>query len=213
MPTKYGQPNPSSPSLSDLTSGSIQDILSNMGFSQSDIDKYAEYFQDYDPYKEEYAQERYGIEAEGFGLEKAGISLQEGLTRDLYGLGQMSFDRKMGQTLSAGEGQMYDIYSQQRQLSGSGLGDTSRFTKRAKKTAMSGAYGGLQDLSDQMWESDIRFSSAMSGYGLQRSEIGIKESLADLELRQVQEESRRDYEDEFWDFLTMLGTEFDVFAT
>ena len=198
------------PTLSDLTSGDIGSIMRQMGYEDQDITKYSEYFQDYDPYKSEFAQERYGFEMEGIGLKEAGIGIEQSLTQDLYGLGQVALDKKLGQTYETGESQMYDIFAQGDTLASGGLGDRSRFGKRAKKGVMSGTYGAMENINLEQQEQDIRYGSAMQGFNVQRQGLGLEKSLADLDMRTVIAESERDYEDEFWDFLTMLGIEFDV---
>ena len=203
-------PAPWTPSLSDLTSMNIEDIMDLMGYEDEDIDKYAGDFHTYDPYKEEFGEERYGYEMEGIGLEEKGIDVQRSLTQDLYGLGQVATDKKLGQTFEAGESQMYDLFAQGDTLASGGLGDRSRFGQRAKKATMASAYGAMENINLEQQEQDVRYGAAMQGFGLQKAGLGLEKSLADLDLRTVVAESEREYEDEFWDFITMLGVEFDV---
>ena len=51
----------SGPSLQDLTSKDIATLMADMGFDPTDIEKYAGYIPEFDPWKADYAQEEKGI--------------------------------------------------------------------------------------------------------------------------------------------------------
>ena len=198
------------PSLSDLANLSVEEIMGKMGYSPDDIEKYGEYFQDYDRYKEDFAEERRTLDLAKIGLQETGLDLQQQMTTDLYGLGQQAFDTQIGQTITGGEQGVYGLLAQQDTLAAAGLGDRSRFTDRARKGLIENVGTQLGGINLQRQEADVRYGGAMSGFGLEKAGLGMQESLADLDYRRTVAESQRQYEDEFWDFLTTLSTEFDV---
>ena len=65
------------PSLSDLANLSVEEIMGKMGYSPDDIEKYGEYFQDYDRYKEDFAEERRTLDLAKIGLQETGLDLQQ----------------------------------------------------------------------------------------------------------------------------------------
>ena len=58
------------PSLYDLTNKDIASIMKDMGFDPEDIEKYAGYIPEFDPWKAEYAEEEKGIGMARIGIEE-----------------------------------------------------------------------------------------------------------------------------------------------
>ena len=200
----------SGPSLQDLTSKDIATIMSDMGFDQTDIEKYAGYVPEFDPWKSDYALEEKGIGLSRIGIEKQDLRTQRKLTEDLFGLGQQSLQNQMFGTAQAGEQSLYQSYQQGAALESAGLGKRSGISNRSKSAAMSQYGGQMESLALQGLEQEAKYQSSLDQLSSQLSSLGLEEEMIDIDYRRDVESEKRQYEDEFWEFMTFLKSEFDV---
>jgi hypothetical protein len=203
-------PPSTSPSLQDLTSKDIATIMADMGFDEADIQKYAGYVPEFDPWKSDYAAEEKGIGLSRIGIEKKELSSQRKLTEDLFGLGQQSLQKQMFGTAQAGEQSLYQSYQQGAAVESAGLGKRTGITDRSKSTAMSQYGGQMESLALQGLEQETKYKSSLDQLSHQLSSLGLEEQMIDIDYRRDVESEQRQYEDEFWEFMTFLKSEFDV---
>lgn len=199
--------------------------------------------QAYDFAGQEYgiAQDLYGLAGERYGMAQerslfeqvqrgdARTSAQERLDMQMMGMGQ-----QMGGTLSGAQEQVFDILGQGEQMGAGGLGTRSGMTRRAMRSiegsteralagqAMTGleaksqyestlgdiaasAFGSAQSLA----ESGLAYEQA----GLSLEASGIEYGRAGMQYGQAMDELAADWEDEMYDYLLMLGTEFDEWGS
>ena len=198
------------PSLQDLTSKDVATIMADMGFDPSDIEKYAGYIPEFDPWKSDYAREEKGMGLARIGIEKQELSSQRKLTEDLFGLGQQSLQKQMFGTAQAGEQSLYQSYQQGAALESAGLGKRSGISDRSKSAAMSQYGGQMESLALQGLEQETKYQSSLDQLSHQLSSLGLEEQMIDIDYRRDVESEQRQYEDEFWEFMTFLKSEFDV---
>jgi len=208
--TNLGTGSDYTPNLYDLTTRDMASIMRDMGFSEEDVQKYAGYVPVYDPWKEEFAQREMELGQERLGLEKQSVIGERDLTQELYGLGQESLMNQMGAVTTSGEQSLYDIFSQTSGVEGAGLGARSNLTKRAKSSAIGQSEQQLDVLSLQGQEQSIKYGSAMEGFQSELGMLGIEERGMTMDYEKDIASSQREYEDEFWDFMTFLQGEFEV---
>jgi len=198
------------PSLQDLTSKDVATLMADMGFDPSDIEKYAGYIPEFDPWKADYAAEEKGMGLARIGIEKQELSSQRKLTEDLFGLGQQSLQKQMFGTAQAGEQSLYQSYQQGAAVESAGLGKRTGITDRSKSTAMSQYGGQMESLALQGLEQEAKYKSSLDQLSYQLSSLGLEEQMIDIDYRKDVESEQRQYEDEFWEFMTFLKSEFDV---
>jgi|TARA_R110000824_G_scaffold118830_3_gene271232 hypothetical protein len=200
----------SAPSLQDLTSKDIASIMADMGYDPKDIKDYAGYIPEFDPWKSEYASEEKGIGLSKINIEKQEIGDQRKLTEDLFGLGQESLQKQMFGTAQAGEQSLYQSYQQGSDIESAGLGKRSGITDRSKSSAMSQYGGQMESLALQGLEQETKYKASLDQLSHQLSSLGLEEQMIDVDYRKEVESEKRQYEDEFWEFMTFLKSEFDV---
>ena len=198
------------PSLYDLTTKDIGSIMSDMGFSSDEIKKYAGYVPTYDPWKEEYAAEELALGKERIGMEKSGIKRQRELSSDLYGIGQQSLMQQIGASTDTGEQSLYGMFQQGAAVQSGGLGQRVNITGRGRKSAIEQSAQQASSFALQGLEQQRRYESSMDDFQSQLQMAGLQERGLDIDYRKDVEASQRAYEDEFWDFMTFLKTEFDI---
>ena len=198
------------PSLYDLTTKDIGSIMRDMGFSEDEIEKYAGYVPTYDPWKEEYAAEELALGKERIGLEKYDIERQKGLSSDLYGIGQQSLMQQIGASTATGEQSLYGMFQQGAAVQSGGLGQRVNITGRGRKSAIEQSAQQASSFALQGLEQQRRYESSMQDFESQLQMAGLQERGLDIDYRKDVEASQRAYEDEFWDFMTFLKTEFDI---
>ena len=198
------------PSLDDLMNKDVAQIMKEMGYSSEDIEKYSGYAPEFDPWKSGYAQEAYDVNLTRMDLEQSGIETSRKLTEDLFGLSQQNLTQQMFGATQAGEQSLYGAFQQQSAIGGAGLGQRSNITNRMKSEAMS-QYGTQMDtLGLQGLEQESKFTAQMDDYTNQLSMLETDRGMADIDLRKDVESEQRQYEDDFWEFMTFLKTNFDV---
>ena len=198
------------PSLQDLTSKDIASLMADMGFDEADIEKYAGYIPEFDPWKSEYAKEEKDLSLSRIGIEKQELGTQRKLTEDLFGLGQESLQKQMFGTAQSGEQSLYQSYQQGAAVESAGLGKRAGITDRSKSAAMSQYGGQMESLALQGLEQETKYKSSLDQLSHQLSSLGLDEQMADVDYRRDVESEQRQYEDEFWEFMTFLQSEFEV---
>tara|TARA_R100000664_G_scaffold14874_1_gene23279 strand:- start:20418 stop:21200 length:783 start_codon:yes stop_codon:yes gene_type:complete len=199
-----------SPSLQDLTTKDVGQIMLDMGFTQEEVDKYAGYVPEFDPWKAGYAQEAYDVNATRMDLEQSGIETSRQLTQDLFGLSQQGLSQQMFGAAQAGEQSLYGAYQQQSAVAGAGLGKRSNITDRMRGQSISQYESQMDTLGLQGLEQEAKFEAQMEDFTNQLSMLETDRSMADIDLRRDVESEQRQYEDDFWEFMTFLKTNFDV---
>ena len=136
--------------------------------------------------------------------------MQRQLTEDLFGLSQQNLTQQMFGAAQSGEQSLYGAYQQQSAIGGAGLGQRRNITNRMKSDAMS-QYGTQMDtLGLQGLEQEAKFTAQMDDYTNQLSMLETDRSKSDIDLRRDIESEKRQYEDDFWEFMTFLQTNFQV---
>jgi len=208
--TNLGMGGNTSPSLYDLTTKDMASIMRDMGFSEDDIQKYSGYVPVYDPWKEEFSQREMELGQERLGLERQSVMNERDLSQQLYGLGQESLMNQMSGVTTSGEQSLYDIFSQTSGVEGAGLGSRSNLTGRARSSAINQSTQQSDILSMQGQEQTARYGAAMQGFESQLGLMGVEEKGLTMDYERDVTSSQQEYEDEFWDFMTFLQTEFEV---
>jgi uncharacterized protein YihD (DUF1040 family) len=199
-----------SPSLADLTTKDVGQIMLDMGFTQEEVDQYSGYVPEFDPWKSGYAQEAYDVNATRMDLEQSGIETSRQLTQDLFGLSQQSLSQQMFGASQAGQQSLYGAYQQQSAIAGAGLGKRSNITDRMRGQSISQYESQMDTLGLQGLEQEAKFEAQMEDFTNQLSMLETDRSMADIDLRRDVESEQRQYEDDFWEFMTFLKTNFEV---
>jgi len=201
---------PYSPSLAELTSTDVGTIMKNMGFSDEAVEKYAGYVPQYDPWKAGYAQEEYGLGMDRLDLQRSGVETQSQLTENLFGLSGQRLQQQMFGAASKGEQSLYGAYQQQSAIGAAGLGQRRNISDRLRAQGISQYESGMDALSISGLEQESRYDAAMQGFANQLSMLDIESDMAGVDLRRDVEAEKRQYEDDFWEFMTFLKSNFDV---
>ena len=203
-------------------------------------EKYLQYAPTYDDYMEKYIGgeydlkgQEYGLAGEIYGMAQERSAFEKGerargresasdtLAFSLRGMGQ-----QMGSTLASAQDSTYNIFSQGEQVSSGGLGTRSNLTRRAmgsvedstEANLMSQAMSGIQakstyedtlaGLSGQAFSS----AQALEQAGISYDAAGISYDRAGMQRDKQMESLVKDYEDEMYDYLLMLGQNFDIWG-
>ena len=198
------------PSLYDLTSRDIASIMKDMGFDTKDIEKYAGYIPEFDPWKAGYAKEEKELGESRIGIEEKELGLQRKLTEDLFGFGQQALQQQMFGAAQTGEQSLYQASQQGAAVEAAGLGKRTGITERGKRAAMSQYGGQMETLALQGLEQETKYQASLEQLGYELDTLGLEKSMLDIDYRRDVESEQRQYEDEFWEFMTFLKSEFDV---
>ena len=198
------------PSLYDLTNKDIASIMKDMGYSDEDIKKYSGYVPEYDPYKEEFALEEFQLGQQGLNLQRGQLESQRQLTEDLFGLGQESLQKQIFGAAQSGEQSLYQAFQEGSTIQSAGLGSRSNIANKSKKAIMSQSADQMDILTLQGLEQETKYKSSLDDLSYKLQNLGLQEQSMGMDYRQSVEESQRNYEDDFWEFMTMLKTQFDV---
>jgi hypothetical protein len=203
-------------------------------------EKYLEFAPTYDSWKEKYIGGEYDLQGQEYGLagelygmaqersifekgerDRGRESASDTLAFSLRGMGQ-----QMGSTLASAQDSTYDIFSQGEQVASGGLGTRSNLTKKSMKSVedtterslMSQAMTGigaksayedtLASISGQAFSS----AQALEQSGISYEAAGISYDRAGMQRDKQMEGLVKDYEDEMYDYLLMLGQNFDVWG-
>ena len=227
--------------LSGSNIGSTTINMPDFSDAFSGIDeKYLQYAPTYDDYMEKYIGgeydlkgQEYGLAGEIYGMAQERSAFEKGerargresasdtLAFSLRGMGQ-----QMGSTLASAQDSTYNIFSQGEQVSSGGLGTRSNLTRRAmgsvedstEANLMSQAMSGIQakstyedtlaGLSGQAFSS----AQALEQAGISYDAAGISYDRAGMQRDKQMESLVKDYEDEMYDYLLMLGQNFYIWG-
>mgnify|MGYP003113286813 FL=1 len=204
-------------------------------------EKYLQFAPTYDDYMEKYIGAEYDLQGQEYGLageiyqmaedravfetderDRQRASAADTLSLSLRGMGQ-----QMGSTLASAQDSAYNIFSQGEQVASGGLGARTNLTTRAMSSiedstqaslmgqAMSGIQAksnyedALANLSGQAFSS----AQALEQAGISYDAAGIGYERAGIKRDQQMEQLVKDYEDEMYDYLLMLGENFDIWGT
>ena len=203
-------------------------------------EKYLQFAPTYDDYMEKYIGAEYDLQGQEYGLageiyqmaedravfetderDRQRTSAADTLSLSLRGMGQ-----QMGSTLASAQDSAYNIFSQGEQVASGGLGARSNLTTRAmssiedstQASLMNQAMSGIQaksnyedtlaNLSGQAFSS----AQALEQAGISYDAAGIGYERAGIKRDQQMEGLVKDYEDEMYDYLLMLGENFDIWG-
>ena len=203
-------------------------------------EKYLQFAPTYDDYMEKYIGAEYDLQGQEYGLageiyqmaedravfetderDRQRTSASDTLSLSLRGMGQ-----QMGSTLASAQDSAYNIFSQGEQVTSGGLGTRSNLTTRAmssiedstQASLMNQAMSGIQaksnyedtlsNLSGQAFSS----AQALEQAGISYDAAGIGYERAGIKRDQQMEGLVKDYEDEMYDYLLMLGENFDIWG-
>ena len=201
-------------------------------------EKYLQFAPTYDDYMEKYIGAEYDLQGQEYGLageiyqmaedravfetderDRQRTSAADTLSLSLRGMGQ-----QMGSTLASAQDSAYNIFSQGEQVASGGLGARSNLTTRAmssiedstQASLMNQAMSGIQaksnyentlaNLSGQAFSS----AQALEQAGISYDAAGIGYERAGIKRDQQMEGLVKDYEDEMYDYLLMLGENFYI---
>ena len=203
-------------------------------------EKYLQFAPKYDSYMEKYIGgeydlkgQEYGLAGEIYGMAQERSSFEKGQraqgrdsAQDTLGLSLRGMGQQMGGTLASSQDSAYNIFSQGEQVASGGLGSRSGLTRRGMKSvedsterslmgqAMTGI-GAKSQYEDTLAAiSGQAFSSAQSleQSGISYEAAGISYDRAGMQRDKQMEGLTKDYEDEMYDYLLMLGQNFDVWG-
>tara|TARA_R100000234_G_scaffold120126_1_gene105680 strand:- start:14149 stop:14940 length:792 start_codon:yes stop_codon:yes gene_type:complete len=208
--TGSSSPSGGFPTLYDLTTRDVASIMLDMGFTQEEVDQYSGYVPEFDPWKAGYAAEEAEVGLQRLNIEEEGIGLQRQLTEDLFGISQESLQKQMFGAASSVEQNLYGAFQQQSSIAGAGLGQRQNISDRGRSQAMA-QYGSQMDtLGLQSLEQSAKYGAQMGEFDNQLAMLETDRAMVDIGLRKDIESEQRQYEDDFWDFMTFLKTNFDV---
>ena len=171
------------PSLYDLTSRDIASIMKDMGFDPEDIEKYAGYIPEFDPWKAGYAEEEKGVGMARIGIEEKELGLQRKLTEDLFGFGQQALSQQMFGAAQTGEQSLYQASQQGAAVEAAGLGKRTGITDRGKQAAMSQYGGQMETLALQGLEQETKYQASLEQLGYELETLGLEQSMLDIDYR------------------------------
>lgn len=203
-------------------------------------EKYLQYAPTYDDYMEKYIGAEYDLQGEEYGLageiyqmaqdrsvfETSERDRQRDLAADSLSLSLRGMGQQMGSTLASAQDSTYNIFSQAEQVASGGLGTRSNLTERAMESVedttsanlMNQAMSGIQaksayedtlaSLSGQAFSS----AQALEQAGISYDAAGIGYERAGIQRDKQMEGLVKDYEDEMYDYLLMLGQNFDIWG-
>ena len=68
----------------------------------------------------------------------------------------------------------------------------------------------METLALQGLEQETKYQASLEQLGHQLDTLGLERQMLDVDYRRDVESEQRQYEDEFWEFMTFLKSEFDV---
>ena len=110
----------------------------------------------------------------------------------------------------AGEQSLYQASQQGAAVEAAGLGKRTGITDRSKKAAMSQYGGQMETLALQGLEQETKYQASLEQLGYELDTLGLEQSMLDIDYRRDVESEQREYEDDFWEFMRFLKTEYDV---
>lgn len=203
-------------------------------------EKYLQYAPTYDEYMEKYIGaeydlkgQEYGLAGEIFGMAQDRSAFEKGerdrlrqSATDSLSLSLTGMGRQMGSTLASSQDSAYNIFSQGEQVASGGLGTRSNLTSKAMENiesstestlmgqAMSGvqAKSAYQDTLAGISGQALSSAQALEQAGISYEAAGISYDRAGIQRDKQMENLVQDYEDEMYDYLLMLGQNFDIWG-
>ena len=210
------------------------------GDDQPDLSELAKYAPQFPEWQLKYLEEEYGYAGEEYGLagELYGMAQERSLfeeaqrgqrragAEEKLGLQLRGMGQQMGGTLAQSQESAYDIFGQGEQVAAGGLGARKGLTRRSMRAiegsterglagqAMGGLEakaqykGTLSDLASSAFGAEQALQQAGIGY----ESAGIQYDRAGMDYERTQEQLGRDWESDMYEYLLMLGQEFDYWA-
>ena len=203
-------------------------------------EKYLQYAPTYDDYMEKYIGaeydlkgQEYGLAGEIFGMAQDRSAFEKGerdrlrqSATDSLSLSLTGMGRQMGSTLASSQDSAYNIFSQGEQVASGGLGTRSNLTSKAmeniesstESTLMGQAMSGVQakstyqDTLAGISGQALSSAQALEQAGISYEAAGISYDRAGIQRDKQMENLVQDYEDEMYDYLLMLGQNFDIWG-
>ena len=193
------------PTLDDLLNSPMNNILSRMGYTQEELSDYSYMFPEYDPYDANVALDRYNLENESFDLKSDSLQNQREDANEMFQLSKTSADTSLYDIAASGEAAGYEVFSGNQNIMSSGLGQGGRFRSRALKQAQAKSDTASSQVAADMASKEIQYEASLEQIenDLAQLEIGRQESLINYDER-VQS-TEKEFETEFWDFVSFLG--------
>ena len=209
-PEPEGESTRNMPTAWDFQNKTMEEIMSAMGYTSSEVSDYADYIPRYDPWRAEYATETAGLQRETVGLEQEGIMGQRDLASNLYGLSERGLSIARTDTSRGGEQALYEAFQQGSTLSQAGLGKRSNLTRRGKESIISGAQTKSESLRLQGLEKMYGYEQSLQDIDRQMSQSGIDLQQIGLDEQRDIDRSLADYDDKFWAFVNQLNIDHGV---
>jgi len=219
---------------------SMEDLMRSMGYDEEDIEKYAGFAPSYEQWQEKYLEEEYGYAGEEYDI--AGEQYRMAGERDVFatarrgeareaagkelGFAYQTMGQQMTGTLASSQTQAYDIFAQGEQVAAGGLGARKGLTQRGMQTLEAGTETALGGQAMTGLRAEAAYEGTLSdvaasafGAAQQYETAGLQYDLADIGFRRAgteyergYEELGQDYEQAMYDYLLMLGQEFDIWS-
>lgn len=198
------------PTAWDFQNKTMEEIMSAMGYTSSEVSDYADYIPRYDPWRAEYATETAELGRETVGLEQAGMMEQRELASNLYGLSERGLSIARTDVSRGGEQALYEAFQQGSTLSQAGLGKRSNLTRRGKSSIISGAQTKSESLRLQGLEKMYGYEQSLKDIDRQMAQSGIDLQQIGLDEQRDIDRSLADYDDKFWAFVNQLNVDHQV---
>ena len=202
--------------------------------------KYLKFAPKYDDYKEKYISgeydlkgEEYGLAGEIFGMARDRSAFEQSerdrgrqSAQDTLGLSLRGMGQQMSGTLASTQESAYNIFNQGEQVASGGLGTRSGLTSRSMKglesntertltsQAMSGigAKSQYEDSLASLSGQALSSAQSLQQAGISYDAAGISYERAGMQMDRQMEDLTKDYEKEMYDYLLMLGQNFDIWG-
>jgi len=189
------------PKLWDLINLNVNDVLKLMGYSSMDIGKYGYMVPEYDPYEENIARDEYNLTMEAIGNKEDAYRQKIQDSTGMYQLAQEERSSSLYDIAQAGEMKGYEAFGQESAVASGGLG----MSNRRARTAMIRASESESDKVRMSSLSDkSQYESAIESVERDISSLETERGSSLLDLEKAVGRAERNYETEFWDFVSFL---------
>ena len=190
--------------MQDFIDMSGEELMEEMGYDITDVEKYGEFVPQYDPWREEFAGQRRGIEQDIGALKTAQLAGRGESLKKSFGFQMEDIQQKMGGALGQGEQSLYNIYTQGQQVAAGGLGGRSGISRRARR-GISGEVGAaLGGFRSQGLQMENQLLASLSDLSTEAGILQFKDELSALDYQEDITGAQSAHRDEVWDYLRSL---------
>ena len=189
------------PSLWNLINMNVDDVLKWMGYSDTDIDKYGYMVPEYDPYEENIARDEYDLTMEAISNKESAYNQKIKESTSMYQLSQEQRSSNLYDIAQAGEMKGYEAFAQESAVSGGGLGMSN---KRARSAMIRASESESDKIRMSGLSDKSQYESAIDTVERDIDSLETERGSTLLDLEKSVGRAERNYETEFWDFISFL---------